>query len=62
MSDYAETYHLQQPKERPCGILHSSIQEAIVHAEHGLDSYHKPMVPYRGTTRETEGVIVGFAR
>jgi hypothetical protein len=26
-----------------------------------LDSYRKPIVPYRGTTRENEGVIVGFA-
>jgi hypothetical protein len=27
MSDYTEKYHIQQPKERPCGILHKNVPQ-----------------------------------
>lgn len=61
MSEYTDKYHGPVQRERDCGILHASIAEAIVHAETNLGSYGQPMTPYRGTTRENEGVIVGFA-
>jgi hypothetical protein len=61
MSDYKDTYYPPVSRERDCGVLHQTIEEAIVHAEQHLGCFRKPMMPYRGTTRENEGVIVGFA-
>jgi hypothetical protein len=61
MSDYKDKYYGPESRERDCGELHQTIEEAIVHAEQHLGCYRQPMTPYRGTTRENEGVIVGFA-
>jgi len=47
-------------KEKSCGIIHSSIEEAIVHAEKHLGSYRKPADPYYGTLRDNSSKVVGF--
>jgi len=46
--------------ERTCGVLHITIEEAIVHAEHGIGSYRKPASPYWGTMRNNSCLVVGF--
>ncbi|HVG20071.1 MAG TPA: hypothetical protein VNI02_13555 [Blastocatellia bacterium] len=47
-------------KEKPCNKPHSSIPEAIRHAEEGLGCRQMPLQPYWGTTKENLGLIVGF--
>jgi hypothetical protein len=49
-----------QSKEKYCGVIHSSIEEAIVHAEKNLGSFRKPADPYYGTMRNNSGIVVGF--
>jgi hypothetical protein len=61
VSDYKAKYLAPPPRERDCGVLHNSIEEAIVHAEQNLSCSRVPMMPYRGTTRENLGVVVGWA-
>jgi hypothetical protein len=51
----------RKPKmETLCGIRHISVEEAVVHAEQNLGTYHKPAEPYRGRTRLNNDVVVGF--
>ena len=50
-----------QKRERDCGTLHITIEEAIIHAEQNLKCSRIPMQPYRGTTKENQGVVVGWA-
>lgn len=61
MSDYKAEYATKRPRERDCGVLHTSIASAIEHAEQNMNCWRVPMMPYRGTTSQNEGVIVGWA-
>jgi hypothetical protein len=49
-----------QKKEKSCGILHSSIEDAIVHAEKNLGLFRKHADPYYGTFRDNSKWVVGF--
>jgi hypothetical protein len=46
--------------ERKCGKIHSSIEEAIVHAEQNLGFYRKPADRYFGTLKNNSHLVVGF--
>lgn len=61
MSSYKNRYSATQSREKDCGVLHASIEEAIIHAEQNMNCSRIPMMPYRGTTRENQGVVVGWA-
>src|SRR5688500_1590518 len=61
MSDYKKNDSSAQPRERDCGQWHDSIEQAIVHAVRNMNCSQIPMMPYRGTTRENQGVVVGWA-
>jgi hypothetical protein len=59
-SKYQETYNQRAPREVWCGQVHSSIEEAIVHAERNLGMRGKPAEPYWGTMRFSDSVVVGW--
>ena len=61
MSDYKDQYSAVQLRERDCGVQHDSIEDAIVHAERNMNCSGVAMMPYRGTTPENQGVVVGCA-
>jgi hypothetical protein len=50
----------QAPREVWCGLLHSSIEEAIVHAEKNLGMRGKHTEPYWGTMRFSDSVVAGW--
>ena|SRR5271166_2966562 len=47
-------------REKSCGMIHSSIEEAIVHAEQDLGIFREPAEPYYGTLRDKSATVVGF--
>jgi hypothetical protein len=57
---YQETYNQQGPREVWCGLVHTSIEDAIVHAERNLGMRGKPAERYEGTTRFNQFVVVGW--
>jgi hypothetical protein len=61
MSEYTEKYHKKEPKERSCGELHPTIEDAIIHCQTLMDCRQSVMEPYRGTTRQNDDVVVGYA-
>ncbi|WP_263383230.1 hypothetical protein [Granulicella arctica] len=54
------------PKEFGCGILHSSIEEALIHAQMNLGIRSStgvvlvPTMPYLGTMGHNSGTVVGW--
>jgi hypothetical protein len=61
MAEYKDKYLAPQPRERDCGVWHDTIEEAITHAERNLNCSRIRMQPYRGTTPQNQGVVVGWA-
>jgi hypothetical protein len=59
-STYQETYNKRTPREIWCGQVHSTIEEAIVHAERNLGMRGKSAQPYWGTTRFSDSVVAGW--
>ena len=57
---YQETYNKQDPREIWCGQVHTTIEEAIVHAETNLGMHGKQAEPYWGTMRFTDSVVAGW--
>ncbi len=47
-------------KEKPCGIIHLSIEDAIVHAEKNLGSFRQPAERYFGALKNNSHLVVGF--
>jgi hypothetical protein len=52
--------HNPPTREKRCPFTHLSIEEAIVCAEKHLGSYRQPAIPYWGTMRTNDHLIVGF--
>lgn len=50
----------KESREVWCGIVHDSIEEAIVHAERNLGIFRTTAAPYWGTTKFGEGSVVGW--
>ncbi|MGA2595495.1 MAG: hypothetical protein ABSH09_00650 [Bryobacteraceae bacterium] len=46
--------------EQPCGIIHITIAEAILHAEENLGMRGKSAEEYWGTLSNNSGLVVGF--
>lgn|GEM_PF-1788543 len=47
-------------QEKPCGVPHETIEDAIKHAEESLGFRGKPIEPYWGTTRYNCHLVVGY--
>ncbi len=54
------TSRTEAEKESPCGHIHSSIEDAIVHAEKNLGMYREPATRRVGTMRHNSGIVIGF--
>ena len=59
-TQYQATYNSKTPREVWCGVLHTSIEEAIVHAESNLGMRGKPAEPYWGRTRFNDTIVAGW--
>jgi hypothetical protein len=67
LSDYKQKLLEAEQKEYSCGIIHGSIEEAMVHAELSLgfrdpatNSLIVQLEPLIGTTKFTSGTIIGW--
>ena len=47
-------------REKDCGKLHTSIEEAITHAEKNLDMFREPADPYWGSMKSNGHLVVGW--
>jgi hypothetical protein len=59
-SKYQLEYKTKAPREVWCGQVHSSIEEALVHADRNLGMRGKTAEPYWGTMRFTDSMVVGW--
>jgi hypothetical protein len=59
-TNYQQANTRQSPREVWCGHLHSSIEDAIVHAERNLGMRGQPAEPYWGTMRFTDSYVNGW--
>ena len=50
----------KESRESWCGLIHDSIEEAIVHAEENLGMRHKKADEYWGTTKYSDSLVVGW--
>jgi hypothetical protein len=57
---YQQVYNVPTSREVWCGQKHSSIEEAIIHAETNLGMRGHHAEPYWGTMRFTNSVVVGW--
>lgn len=46
--------------ETSCGKIHTSIEDAIVHAEQNLGFFRRPAQSYFGALRNNSHLVVGF--
>jgi len=66
LTKYQQEKLQEKQKEFSCGILHVSIEEALVHAEQNLGMRNAKgtmigkLEPYLGTMRFTSGSVVGW--
>jgi hypothetical protein len=66
LTKYQREKARDEQKEFPCGILHVSIEEALIHAERALgirngnNELTVKLEPYLGTMRFSTGTIVGW--
>jgi hypothetical protein len=54
------TSRTRAERENLCGQIHSSIEDAIVHAEKNLGMYRAPATHRMGTMRHNSGIVIGF--
>jgi hypothetical protein len=67
LSEYKQKLLEEEQKEYPCGIIHASLEEAMVHAELNL-GFRDPatrvlivqLEPLLGTTKFSSGTIIGW--
>ncbi len=60
LTPYQQAKLKKKPREVWCGLLHDSIEEAIVHAETALGMRNKEAEPYWGRTQAFGTTVVGW--
>ena len=60
LTPYKQAQLEAERKEFHCGMMHDTIEDAIVHAEKNLGAFRKPMEPFWGQTRFNAETVVGW--